>query len=152
VSDLIVALVYIVPFLLLLVMGYGIGRMNETSHLRRLQHDEQELRYITVTAMRRLPSNWHVAEATLVSGTVVIATDYFKTFSAGLRNLFGGEVRGYVTLVDRARREASVRMLREAQAAGANAVWNVRFQTSTIGGRRANGVEIIVYGTAMHVR
>ena len=151
-GELLVAALYVVPFFLLLGLGFSIGRLNEANHLRQLQRDEQQLSYITITDMRRLPSNWKAANATLVTGTAVIATDYFKTFAAGLRNLFGGEVHGYVTLVSRARREACVRMLREAQVAGANAVWNVRFETSTIGGRRANGVEVIVYGTAMHVQ
>ncbi len=54
-------------------------------------------------------------------GSVVIATDYFKVFAAGLRNLFGGEMKTYRTLMGRARREAIVRMLEQAQELGGDA-------------------------------
>ena len=152
-SDLLTLILSVGSFLVLLTMGYAIGRMNERAHLRQLVRQEHELGYMMISDMRRLPDNWNAEHATLVTGTAVIATDYFKTFAASLRNLFGGEVRSYVTLVERARRQAIVRMLREAQAYGANVVWNVRLETSTIGGRQgANGVEVIAYGTCMLVR
>jgi len=71
------------------------------------------------------------------------------------RNLFGGGVPGYERLMERARRQALVRMLWQAQEYGANAVWNVRLETSTIQGKRegqSGGVEVLAYGTAMKVR
>jgi len=100
--------------------------------------------------MRQLPRNLKVKDGFLVAGSVVIATDYFKVFAAGLRGLFGGELRTYRSLMSRARREALVRMLEQAKQAGAQAVWNVRFETSTIEGkRRAGGAEVLAYGTAL---
>ena len=56
--------------------------------------------------------------------------------------------------MERARREAVVRMLRQAQEHGANVVWNVRIETSTIQGKqkgKSAGVEVMAYGTAMKV-
>ncbi|NJL18995.1 MAG: YbjQ family protein [Bdellovibrionaceae bacterium] len=100
--------------------------------------------------LRTLPSNWTVSDPALVSGTAVISTDYFKTFVAGLRNLFGGNIRSLETLCERARRQAIVRMLEEARDRGANVVWNVRLETSTIGSAKGQpgAVEVIAWGTA----
>jgi len=87
-----------------------------------------------------------------VTGSAVVATDYFKVFASSLQNLFGGEMREYETLVTRARREALVRMLDEAHRKGANAIYNVRLETSTVGGqqqKKSGGVEVLAYGTAL---
>jgi len=136
----------------LLAAGLLIGGAVERAHLRRLDRREQELSGILVSDLRWLPAGWQVSDGHLVVGECVIATDYFKVFVAGLRNLFGGRVRSYETLVDRARREAIVRMLDEANAAGCNVVWSVRIETSTIQGKqqgKSGGIEVMAYGTAM---
>ena len=138
----------------LLLAGWIIGSTVEASHFRRLAQWEQQLSGIMMSDMKRLPPNWRPTEATLVTGEAVIATDRFKVFAAGIRNLFGGRVRSYETLVERARREAVVRMLRQAQQYGANVVWNVRLETSTVQGNqrgKSAGVEVMAYGTAMKV-
>lgn len=145
-------IVEITIFFVLLVGGFIFGRLVELAHLRRLAIEEEELSDIMVTDLRRLPANWNASHAVLVTGTCVIATDYFKVFIAGLRNLFGGNVPGYEVLMNRARRQARVRMLQEARRLGANVVWNVRIETSSISETRlGRGVEAIIYGTAMRV-
>jgi uncharacterized protein YbjQ (UPF0145 family) len=82
----------------------------------------------------------------------VIASDYLKTFLAGLRNIFGGEVGSYVTLATRARREALVRMMEQAHAQGYDALCNVRMDPADIGGNTARRgvpmVAILASGTA----
>ncbi|HUT13450.1 MAG TPA: YbjQ family protein [Thermoguttaceae bacterium] len=136
----------------LLILAFWIGGSIESSHFRRLAQRELALSAITVSNLKWLPENWRASDGVLVTGEAVIATDYFKVFVAGLRNLFGGRIRAYETLVERARREAIVRMLEQAQAAGANVVWNVRIETATIQGKqqgKSGGVEVIAYGTAM---
>ncbi len=143
-------------FLFLLGLGWGVGRMVEAAHVRRLAQDEAELAVITHVNTRHLPPNWHVTRACLVQGQAVISSDYFKTFLSYLRGIFGGELRAIETVMRRARREAMVRMLREAQRSGANAVWNVRLDTSNIvqgtGSRRGMiAAEILAYGTALRV-
>jgi len=136
----------------LLVLGLVIGSWIESAHFRSLAEREQSLTHILVSDLKRLPDNWRATDPVLVTGEVVIATDYFKVFVASLRNLFGGRVRSYETLVERARREAIVRMLQQVQTAGANAVWNVRIETSTIQGKqqgKSGGIEVLAYGTAI---
>lgn len=139
----------------ILLVAYVVGTSIEAAHFRKLAQWEQELSGIMVSDLKRVPPNWHVAEASLVVGEAVIATDKFKVFVAGLRSLFGGGVPGYERLMERARRQALVRMLWHAREYGANAVWNVRIETSTIQGNRegkSGGVEVLAYGTAMKVR
>ena len=88
----------------------------------------------------------------MVQGNVVISIDYFKRFLAGLRMIFGGRIRAYESLVDRARREALLRMRRAARDMGAAYVFNVRMETASIskGANNAIGsVEVVAYGTAI---
>jgi len=153
-SDIVIGLLYLGAPLLMLILGLVVGGAIESAHFRRLGVAEEALSGIAMSDMKRLPPNWQASEAVLVTGETVIATDYFKVFSASLRNLFGGRVRTYETLVERARREAIVRMLKQAQAAGANVVWNVRIETATIQGKqqgKSGGIEVMAYGTAMKV-
>lgn len=151
-ENLILVLLYTATPLVLLLLGLIVGGAVESAHFRRLDRWEQDLSSIMMSNMKHLPPNWRVSEPVLVCGEAVMATDYFKVFAAGLRNLFGGRVRGYERLMERARREAIVRMLRQAQHTGANVVWNVRLETSTIQGKqqkKSGGVEVLAYGTAL---
>lgn len=138
----------------LLIIGFVVGRSVEAAHFRKLAAAEQSLSDILLSDMKRLPANWKAADPVLVVGAVVIATDYFKVFASSVRTLFGGRVRSYELLAERARREAVVRLLQDARRAGANVVWCVRIETSTIQGNRpgkSGGVEVMAYGTAMKV-
>jgi uncharacterized protein YbjQ (UPF0145 family) len=93
----------------------------------------------------------------MVMGSVVISIDYFKRLLAILRNIFGGRVTSYETLVDRARREAVLRLKAAARRKGCDIVVNLRLETSTIGqsanNRNSVGcVEVLAYGTAIALR
>jgi uncharacterized protein YbjQ (UPF0145 family) len=141
-------------FLFLLVLGYGAGSLAEKRHYKSIQQREQELlKMAVVTAEGSFPDG-RVRTATLVTGSAVISIDYFKRLLAILRNIFGGRVKSYESLVDRARREAILRMKEEAKKKGAGMIINMRLETSTIG-KNANkkkqlgSVEAIAYGTAI---
>ena len=67
---------------------------------------------------RSVPSGWQVTESTLIAGSVVISVDYFKRFLAGLRAIFGGRIKSYESLLDRARREALMRIKQKGRRAG----------------------------------
>ena len=84
----------------------------------------------------------------LVQGNTVRAKNFGRDLAAGFKNLVGGELKGYTELLTEARREATSRMMAQAQELGANAIVNVRFATSAI---TAGAAEIMAYGTAVVV-
>jgi len=148
-----VLLLQLVPIVVLLLLGFSVGRVAERRHLRRLARREQELAGMLVTNLKSFPGGPVVPhKARLVMGQAVIATDYLKKFLAGIRNLLGGELGSYRSLMNRARREAVVRMLEQARDLGYNAVCNVRLNSADIGGastrRRVPMVEMLATGTA----
>lgn len=132
-------------------LGYFFGRRAEKKHIKSLIQRESILNTLPAIASRMPPIDARY-EQTLVSGNVVIANDYFKTFVAGLRNLFGGKISTYESLLDRARREALLRMKESAQELGADFVFNVKYETSSISGQSKKKIPIIevhAYGTAL---
>ena len=93
-------------------------------------------------------------EPTLVIGAVCVSIDYFKRFAAALRFLVGGRVAAYETVMDRARREAILRMKERAAAMGYEAIICVRIETARIAnsrndGKGTAGMEVVAYGTAV---
>ena len=82
----------------------------------------------------------------LVQGNTVRAKHVGRDLMAGLKNIVGGELKGYTELLADARQEATLRMIEDAQAKGANAIVNIRFSTSAI---TAGASELYVYGTGV---
>ena len=143
--------------LLFLLGAYFIGKTIEQRHFSELLRREEALRELPVMTLETLPSDWVVMRCGLVQGSVVISVDYFKRFLAQLRALVGGRIRSYEPLLDRARREALVRMTEEARRKGFNTVINVRLETSRLASSRGNersvaGVEMLAYGTGLRLR
>jgi uncharacterized protein YbjQ (UPF0145 family) len=144
----------LVLFLVLLAVGYSCGSIAERRHYASITRRETEqLDFQAMTVEPFLPRE-EVADTFLVQGSAVISIDYFKRLLAVLRNIFGGRVKAYESLVDRARREATLRMKEQALSRGADMVVNLRIETSTIGNSanrkgRVGSVEAIAYGTAV---
>ena len=143
------------PILLLLVT-YGIGSAVERRHFRILRMREIRSRNMPLATIRNVPPGWDVTSSALVTGSCVISLDYFKRFVAGLRLLFGGRVASYETLLDRARREALLRMKERAHEAGYGAIIGIRLETSQIApngrqGKGTAGVEVLASGTALRL-
>ena len=141
----------IIVLLVLLLVGYGFGRAAELRHFKSIQKREKSLQSLPVIATKIPDPTLHPRQTQLVGGNVVVSVDYFKRFIAGLRNLVGGRVTSYETLLDRARREAILRMKEQAQALGANLIFNVKFETASISKGRNNqigAIEVYAYGTA----
>ncbi len=84
----------------------------------------------------------------VVTGSTVRAKHIGRDFAAGLKNILGGELKGYTELLQEARQEALHRMMEQARSVGANAVVNVRFATSSIA---QGAAELFAYGTAVKV-
>ncbi len=139
--------------LIFLVLGFVFGKLAESRHYRSIQAREEILiRVATTSCKKPIETNTPISHAELVHGHVVVSIDYFKRLLAGLRNFFGGTVQSYETLLDRARREAVLRLKESCPTA--NEILNLRIETSSISkggsGDRVGSVEVLAYGTAIY--
>lgn len=145
-------MVELMALLALRLLGYGAGRYNERRHFASIFERERRLRHLLAFSSRHAPADRTAVESMLVAGNVVLSVDYFKRLAAALRNLFGGRVTVYESLLERARREAILRMKEDAERRGATMIFNVKLETASIskGGRDELGaVEVYAYGTAL---
>jgi len=141
----------LVLFCILLLLGLVIGKYAEKRHLKSIIQREHQLNALAAVASRYPPKGENVGphKQLLVTGNVVIASDYFKTFLASLINIFGGRVTPFESLLDRGRREALLRMKASAKAVNAEFIFNVKYQTATIQQNGNGAIEVLVYGTAL---
>ena len=103
---------------------------------------------VLLTNIETVPGRSIVEVFGVVAGSTVRAKHVGRDIMASFRNLIGGELHAYTELLGEARKEATQRMVEQAQRAGANAVVNVRFATSSVA---PGASEIYVYGTAVRV-
>lgn len=142
-------LIYALPLLGLIFFGF-IGAYVEKKHYVSIRARESATASLPIMAARTLEADRVVADARLVVAEVMISHDYFKRYLAQLRNFFGGRIRSYDTLMDRARREALLRL--KEQSPGASIIANLRLETVCISTQQKNavvGVSIVAYGTAI---
>lgn len=142
----------IVTLLVILAIGLIFGGMNERRHYRRIEERERALMNVPTLAEKTPPLNGQDVQAVaFVCGSTVVSVDYFKRFMAMMRHIVGGEVRAYESLIDRARREAILRM--KELAPDADMYVGVRVETTSVSdssrGRRIGSAEAIAYGTAI---
>ena len=138
-------LVQVAFFLILFGIGFSFGRYNERKHFASLQAQEAALAYITLVNSRFAESE-HSGQ--LISSNVVISHDYFKYVIANIQNFLGGRLTSYESVVERARREAIVRLKLEAQKMGAQHIMGLRLSTTDLG-MQGGMVEVFAYGTAI---
>jgi uncharacterized protein YbjQ (UPF0145 family) len=143
--------------LVLLVTAYFTGGAIERRHYASIRKRERESQRVPAITFREPPPSWDIVESSLVTGSVVVSVDYFKRFLAGLRHFVGGRVKSYESLLDRARREALLRLKEEAISGGYNAIVNVRLETTRMANGRRNGqgiagLEVLAFGTALALR
>lgn len=137
-----------------LVFAYFIGNLLEKNHFKSIREREAETRGFPVVTFDTLPEAWNVNRAEMVTGSIVVSLDYFKRVIAWLRGIVGGRIKTYEPLLDRARREAVLRMIESARSQGYDAVLNVRLETSRLANARRDGkgiagVEMLAFGTAV---
>ncbi len=141
----------ILLFIALLFIGYIFGTFAERRHFKSIKEREEKLKSLPTIALKKPLNPDEIKSAKLVSGNVVISIDYFKKFLAALINFFGGNISSYETLIDRARREAVLRLKEDAK--GASEIINLRIETSSIS-QNAKGsvgaVEVYAYATAIY--
>jgi uncharacterized protein YbjQ (UPF0145 family) len=101
-----------------------------------------------LTNIETVPGKTIVEHYGLVQGSTIRAKNVGKDLMAGLKNLVGGELKGYTELLLESRAEATERMVAQATELGANAIVNVRFATSSVA---QGAAELLAYGTAVRV-
>lgn len=139
----------LIYFCILVFVGYIVGTMVEKENYRSIRERESASLDLPVVAGEDFQDESIAVERSeMVYGNIVIGTDYFRLIVAGLRNLLGGEVSAYETLVDRGRREAVLRM--KERAAGADIILNLRIETCQI--TQTGTVEVLAYGTALYYK
>lgn len=133
------------------------GTLLERRHFQDLLRLESGSREILALTVEDLPAGWEVERCDLVLGNVVISQDYFKRVVASLKGIVGGRIGVYEPLLERARREAIVRMKEQAREHGHDTIINVRIETAPLARARSDakgtaGVEIMAFGTAVTLR
>jgi len=143
----------LILLIILLALGYTAGTIAEKRHYKSIEKRENKLLKLPAVTLKDVyDKESPILRTRLVQGSAVISVDYFKRMLAALRNLVGGEMKSYESLVDRARREATLRM--KEMAWDADIILSLRIETSAIGNsanrRKAIGsIEAIAYGTAI---
>ena len=133
------------------LLGYVFGRAAESRHYRSIHAREKAQVMLPTTTLKTLVRGGEVARSELVTGSVVISIDYFKKAASALRSLVGGPVKSYESLLDRAKREAILRL--KESCPGADEVINLRLETMPLAGSQRNqitSVEVLAYGTAIY--
>ena len=143
----------ILTFLIMLGLGFAVGGSRNRKHLQRLDAEETEYRDLTTTTGIVVPGTSTLNQARLVTGGTVISVDYFKRLIAILLSITGGRILSYESLMERGRREALLRMKKDARKQGADAIINVRIETTRIangrGDKQLAGIEVLAYGTGV---
>jgi len=130
--EIIIALVFTGA---LLILGFVAGTFAEKSHFKRLDAREavnmqtlqtQSKLFLSPTAGGKTPM--------MIHSETVVASDYFKNFLSGFRKFFGGEMKSYNSLMERARRESLAKLIEQAREMGYNAVCNVRLEPADVSG------------------
>lgn len=101
-----------------------------------------------ITNIETVPGKRIVSHIGMVSGSTVRAKHFGTDWLAGMKNFFGGEIKGYTELMEESRTQATERMVQLATKLGANAIVNVRYATSAI---TVGAAEVYAYGTAVKV-
>lgn len=138
----------------IIILAMITGSILEKKHYESIHEREEKFKNLPAIPSADFEFEHPVAETRMVCGSVVISIDYFKKFLANLRNIFGGRVTSYESLLDRGRREAILRMKEDFPAA--DIIVNLRIETSSISKGSTNSknnslgsVEVLSYGTAV---
>ncbi len=133
--------------LLFAFAGWALASYMEHRHNKKMSIREADLEDVVITSARRAGPD--MTEAMMITGSVVVCHDFFRTLFIKLRQIIGGNIIHYERLLMRGRREAFIRMQEEAKFRGFKKVINVRFGSSHISGRFLPAIELTAYGTAV---
>lgn len=128
-------------------VGWLIATLFEYRHFHHIRKREKKLKHITLTTTKK-PANVDV-EVALITGSVMVSHDFFRTLIIMIRKIIGGNVELYERLTARGRREAILRLKAEAQLRGIDHVINLRLNTVRLSARFLSGIAVTVSGTGV---
>ncbi len=85
-------------------------------------------------------------ELGVVTGSTIQSKNMFADLGQGLKGIIGGELKSYTGMMEKARAQATQRMVDQAVRLGADAIIGVRYTTSAI---MAQAAEVLAFGTAI---
>jgi uncharacterized protein YbjQ (UPF0145 family) len=88
-------------------------------------------------------------ELGVVSGSTIRAKNMFSDLGQGLKSMVGGELKSYTEMMEKARNQATQRMVDQAVKMEADAIIGVRYTTNSI---MAQAAEVLVFGTAVRYK
>ena len=145
-------LIYVVPTVIFLGLGIFVGGWAERRHFRSIIEREASTANMVSTQSKMFIQPQAFKPPRIVCSETVIASDYFKNFLSAFRKFFGGEMKSYNSMMDRARRETLLRLKEQALADGYNAICNVRLEPADVAGSsgaiRKTAVMVSILGTA----
>lgn len=141
-------LLKLIVFAVLFSVGWFVGRGVERRHLQALSIREQRYANIAIDSKRL---GQHVNSGQLICSNVVISHDYFKYVLAQIYSFFGGRIVSYESLMQRAQREAIVRLKQQAQEMGAIYISGLRIETTSLSDQ-GGMVEVMAYATAIYAK
>lgn len=139
------------PFIVLILIGLSFGTIAQRRHIADLNAREAALGDVLLTNIGQAEGVHTGVRGELVTGSTVVAYDFFRRVAIMLRKIVGGRFYMHEKMMARARREAVLRMAETARDQGADAVHNIRLVTSNLGnsGSAMGGCEVLAYGTAV---
>jgi uncharacterized protein YbjQ (UPF0145 family) len=132
-----------------LVVTFFTGTYIEKRHYRRVLEREKLTLFLphVSDSYTAFDPTQNVESVKLICGSCVVSADFFKVWVSNLKSLFGGTLTTFESLLDRARREAVLRM--KDSGTGADMIVKTRLETTEIS---PGVVEIVAYGTAVYLK
>lgn len=151
-AELWILLIQFAVPLFFLGVAFWVGNLIAKRHEKSLRERSEYVAHVRCSDLNQF-ENPQAQTAILVTAEITMGIDHFRGFLGQLKNIFGGEIKSYQKTLDRARREIIMQLLEKADAAGHNAVANLRLEFVDISGKanatkRASMVTIMGYGTA----
>lgn len=103
------------------------------------------MKIITVETLQ----GYNYEELGVVTGSTIQSKNFVSDFGQGIKSIVGGELKSYTSMMEKARNQATQRMIDQAVKMGADAIIGVRYTTSSI---MAQAAEVLAYGTAIRYK
>lgn len=143
-------------FVVIVLLGLFFGKYIEKKHYASIVEREEKYKNIVVLSDKDTRNMKNISEdnSLLITEGTVVSIDAFKKLMAAFVNIFGWRVKAYESLVDRARREAILKVKETAYENDYNALVNLRIETSSISKnakQRVWAVEALAYASGVKI-